>query len=199
MSQRTETPILTEDFDRALMFAMDKHRTQVRKGDSEVPYMGHLLSVTGLVIEAGGSEAQVIAALLHDTAEDAGGEATLAEIHKKFGEHVAGIVRECSDTFETPKPPWRERKETYIAHLEHATPGALLVSLADKLDNARGMLRDYGIVKEKLWERFSTRNAEDQFWYYGALLEVYENRIGNNWMVKELETVLTRLQAARGA
>ena len=196
MSQRTETPRLTEKFDRALNFAMKKHGTQVRKGGGDIPYMGHLLSVTGLVIEAGGSEDQVIAALLHDAAEDAGGETTLTEIRKEFGAVVAGIVDECSDTFEDPKPPWRDRKETYIEHLEQASDGALLVSIADKLDNLRGMLRDYGSDGDRLWDRFSTKSAADQFWYYGALLAVYRSRIGEGWMVKELEAVLERLRAA---
>lgn len=196
MSERTETPRLTKRFTSALEFAMDKHGTQIRKGDGGIPYMGHLLSVTGLVIESGGSEDVAIAALLHDSAEDAGGETTLAEIREKFGEEVEKIVRECSDTFEVPKPPWPERKKTYIAGLEHASQEALLVSLADKLDNLRGMLRDYGTVKDELWDRFRTKSAEDQFWYYGTLLEVYERRIGDNWMVGDLKAVLTRLQAA---
>lgn len=198
MSERTETPRLTTRFTSALEFAMDKHGTQIRKGDGDIPYMGHLLSVTGLVIEAGGTEDEVIAALLHDSAEDAGGETTLDEIREKFGEEVAEIVRECSDTFEEPKPPWRERKETYIAGLEHASRGSLLVSMADKLDNVRGMLRDYGTVGDKLWDRFRTKSAEDQFWYYGALLEVYERRSDKS-MVGELRDVLERLQSAANA
>ena len=195
MSERTETPRLTKRFTSALEFAMDKHGTQIRKGDGGIPYMGHLLSVTGLVIESGGSEDVAIAALLHDSAEDAGGETTLAEIREKFGEEVEKIVRECSDTFETPKPPWLERKKKYIAGLQHASQEALLVSLADKLDNLRGMLRDYGTVKDELWDRFRTKSAEDQFWYYGTLLEVYERRI-DNWMVGELKAVLAALRAA---
>ncbi|MEI7915809.1 MAG: HD domain-containing protein [Mycobacteriaceae bacterium] len=198
MSERTETPRLTERFDRALTFAMEKHGTQLRKGEGDIPYMGHLLSVTGLVIEAGGTENQVIAALLHDAAEDAGGEATLAEIRAKFGDEVAGIVGECSDTFDDPKPPWKQRKEVYIAHIEHASDGAVLVSLADKLDNARGMLRDHGLAGDALWERFRTKSAEDQFWYYGALLEAFKKRT-DSWMVEELENVLTRLRAAAHA
>jgi len=199
MGNRTETPRLTERFDRALTFAMDKHGTQLRKGGGDIPYMGHLLSVTGLVIEAGGTENEVIAALLHDAAEDAGGETTLAEIRAEFGDEVAGIVGECSDTFDDPKPPWKERKEAYIEHLEHATDGALLVSLADKLDNLRGMLRDYGVVRDKLWDRFNTKSAADQFWYYDALFKVFTRKRADAWMVAELESVLERLRAAAHA
>jgi (p)ppGpp synthase/HD superfamily hydrolase len=106
--------------------------------------------VAGLVIDADGTETQAIAALLHDAAEDQGGEATLAERREKFGSAVATIVGECSDTFETPKPPWRERKEKYICHLPEASDGAILVSLADRLPNARALLRDYRDVGDKL-------------------------------------------------
>ena len=119
-----------------------KHHDQVRKG-GEIPYIGHLLTVAGLVINDGGSEAQAIAALLHDAVEDQGGPPTLEEIRSNFGGDVARIVDECSDTVDTPKPPWTERKRAYIAHLAQVSPDTLLVSVADKLDNARSMLRDY--------------------------------------------------------
>ena len=136
MANQAASPRLTPKFVEALGYAAEKHATQTRKA-GEVPYLGHLLSVAGLVIEADGTETQAIAALLHDAAEDQGGERTLAEIGQKFGADVASIVAECSDTFEAPKPPWRGRKERYIQHLREASDDAVLVSLADKLDNAR--------------------------------------------------------------
>ena len=109
MTSQTTSPRLTPKFVEAMQYAAEKHSTQTRKG-SDIPYLGHLLSVAGFVIEADGTETQAIAALLHDAAEDQGGEETLAEIREQFGDEVASIVAECSDTFETPKPPWRERK-----------------------------------------------------------------------------------------
>ena len=103
-----------ERFSGALKYAVELHASQRRKG-SDTPYIGHLLGVCGLVIEDGGSEDEAIAALLHDAAEDQGGEATLEEIEELFGPEVRRIVASCSDTFEMPKPPWRERKEDYVA------------------------------------------------------------------------------------
>ena len=113
MPSVTTEPRLTEQFDEALVYAAGVHRNQTRKG-GDIPYLGHLLSVASLVIEAGGSQTQAIAALLHDAAEDQGGQQTLAEIGRKFGPEVADIVAQCSDTFEEPKPPWQERKERYV-------------------------------------------------------------------------------------
>ena len=166
MNGQPVSPRLTPAFVDAVQYAMQKHGTQTRKG-SDIPYLGHLLSVAGLVIDADGTETQAIAALLHDAAEDQGGEATLAEIREKFGSAVATIVGECSDTFETPKPPWRERKEKYIRHLPEASDEAILVSLADKLHNARALLRDYRDVGDKLWERFNQKDPQQHLWYTG--------------------------------
>lgn len=189
MSQQTTEPKLGEAFSAALNFAAQMHRRQVRKG-GDIPYVGHLLSVAGLVIEAGGDETAAIAALLHDAAEDAGGEATLAEIRERFGNAVADIVTECSDTFETPKPPWRQRKEAYIEHVGSASEGAVLVSLADKLDNARAMLRDVRREGDRLWDRFSVNDPGEHLWYYESLLKQFQRRRPKCWLVDELERVI---------
>jgi (p)ppGpp synthase/HD superfamily hydrolase len=193
MSERTASPKLTGQFSKALVYAEAKHHTQRRKGGADIPYIGHLLSVTGLVIEAGGDETQAIAALLHDAVEDAGGPPTLEEIREKFGADVAAIVSECSDTDQTPKPPWRKRKEDYIAHLGEASDRTILVSLADKVDNARATLRDLRIEGAAVWQRFSVHDPQDHIWYYDELLKVYKSR-SKSWLVDELEGVLDELK-----
>jgi len=137
VSAQTSTPKLTGQFSKALVYAELKHHNQVRKG-GDIPYIGHLLAVAGLVINDGGSETQAIAALLHDAVEDQGGPQTLQEIRANFGEDVARIVDECSDADEEPKPPWLDRKRNYINHLADVGDDTLLVSVADKLDNACG-------------------------------------------------------------
>ena len=161
-------------FRAALALAAELHAGQLRKG-TDIPYAGHLLAVAATVIEDGGSEDQAIAALLHDAAEDQGGEQVLAAIRARFGEAVAGIVAECSDTFASPKPPWRERKQAYVAHLHTASEGAIRVSLADKLHNARAIVRDLSLSGPALWERFSA-GREEQLWYYGELAAAFEAR-----------------------
>src|SRR5258705_13925603 len=110
MSEQTTTPRLTDQFAKAMVYAERKHHNQVRKG-GDIPYVGHLLSVAGLVINDNGSEAQAIAALLHDVVEDQGGPPTLEQIRANFGDEVARSVEERSDTGKTPKPPWREREQ----------------------------------------------------------------------------------------
>ena len=194
MANQVASPRLTPKFIEALGYAARKHAMQTRKA-SEVPYLGHLLSVAGLVIEADGTETQAIAALLHDAAEDQGGERTLAEIDEKFGAGVASIVAECSDTFETPKPPWHARKERYIDHLRVASEDAVLVSLADKLDNARAILRDFRALENEVWQRFSVQDPQLHLWYYRSLLEVFSQRT-HSWMVGELRDVIDTLEQA---
>ncbi|KUI44964.1 phosphohydrolase [Mycobacterium sp. IS-1590] len=187
----TTSPRLGPKFQEALGFAAELHRTQTRKA-SQVPYVGHLLSVAGLVIEADGTETEAIAALLHDAAEDQGGDVTLTQIEERFGPEVAAIVEECSDTLVTPKPPWRERKQAYIEHLNTASDSTIRVSAADKLDNARAILRDLRRFGPKVWQRFNTDDPHEHLWYYRSLLEVYRRR-SDSWLVDELSRVVETL------
>lgn len=159
-------------FDEALVLASSLHRTQVRKA-SGVPYISHLLAVTSLVLDEGGSEDVAIAALLHDAAEDQGGEATLAGIAAAFGPEVARWVRQASDTFELPKPEWEARKQHHLAAIPMADPEARLIMLADKVHNARSIVADYARVGSEVWERFSVPR-ESTLWYYESLLDVFE-------------------------
>lgn len=158
---------LGDRFVDALGYAAEVHAGQLRGGDGQ-PYIAHLLRVAGLVIQEGGSEDEAIAALLHDAVEDQGGLERLEDIRKRYGHAVADIVDECTDSYGKPKPPWRQRKEQYLAELKRASPGGLLVSVADKLDNVRTMLRGHRIYGEEIWER-SGKTPDDVRWYYGAL------------------------------
>src|SRR3954453_20932533 len=138
--------ILTDRFDRALLYATHVHGGQVRKGTT-TPYVAHLLAVAATVLEYGGDEDLAIAALLHDSVEDQGGKARLEDIRNRFGDQVAHVVAACSDSLADTgkgerKPAWQERKEAYIAHLDSADDAILRVSLADKVHNARAILRD---------------------------------------------------------
>jgi (p)ppGpp synthase/HD superfamily hydrolase len=130
-------PPLGPRFDRAFAFARELHADQPRK-QTTIPYVSHLMGVASLVLEDGGDEDEAIAALLHDAVEDQGGQRTLARVRKLFGQRVALIVEACSDTDVAPKPPWQERKASYIAHLRdpETSSSAIRVSLADKLHNA---------------------------------------------------------------
>jgi (p)ppGpp synthase/HD superfamily hydrolase len=166
-------PELSSRFIEALSLTVRLHSAQARKG-TRIPYLSHLLGVCGLVLGAGGSEDQAIAALLHDAVEDQGGLPTLERIRAAFGDVVAQMVADCSDSEQVPKPPWRARKQAYLDHLQGASSATLLVVAADKLDNLRAILRDYRQLGDSLWARFDA--ASDQVWYYGSVLEILEAR-----------------------
>jgi len=186
-------PPLAPRFDRAFALARELHATQARK-ETEIPYISHLMGVASLVLEDGGDEDEATAALLHDAVEDQGGQQTLGRIRQLFGERVAGLVAACSDTDVTPKPPWRERKEAYIAHLRdpQLPAGAIRVSLADKLHNARAILFDLRAGHD-VFARFSASRA-DQHWYYDALAKTFAD-VSNSPMVAELRRVVDELFA----
>lgn len=197
------SPLLDLRFQEALRFAVELHAAQSRKGTS-IPYIGHLLGVCSIVIDAGGSEDEVIASLLHDGPEDQGGLATLERIRRRFGDRVAEIVEHCSDTFEEHKPPWRDRKERYLETLRSCEDESVyLVSAADKLHNLRAILKDYREIGDLLWPRFSAPSGKvDVLWYYEALLQRYESgpfRPRSRWVLRDLRETLAAVIAHRPA
>lgn len=150
--------IYSDKFTEALQFAAQTHQDQYRKS-TQIPYVGHLLGVASIVIDARGTEDEAIAALLHDAPEDRGGHAVLRHIRERFGERVAQIIGGCSDPLdETGKTDvdWETRKRHYLEHLRQCHDTSVhLVSAADKLHNARATLADFRAIGDKVWERFN--------------------------------------------
>jgi (p)ppGpp synthase/HD superfamily hydrolase len=182
---------LTVRFEEALVYATRLHAGQLRKG-SGVPYVAHLLGVASLALEHGADEDEAVAALLHDAVEDQGGAPRLEEIRARFGERVARIVAGCTDADVIPKPPWRERKERYIAHLAEADASVRLVSAADKLHNARAILSDYRTHGETLWQRFKG-GRDGTLWYYRSVVEAFR-AFGSTPLTDELARIVDELE-----
>jgi len=173
----------------AFTYASNLHAKQKRKGKG-VPYISHLMGVAAIVLEQGGTENQAIGALLHDAVEDQ--DVTVEEIRERFNDEVAEIVEGCTDSDTSPKPPWRERKEKYIAHLSGAGPSVWLVAAADKLYNARTILEEYRNVGESLWERFTGRK-DGTLWYYRTLAKTFRE-IYPSPLTDELGRVVSELE-----
>ena len=176
----------------AFAYAMVLHGEQKRKG-SGVPYITHLMAVAALVGEHGGDEDLVIAALLHDAVEDQGGQETLSRIRQRFGERVARVVEACSDTDVVPKPPWQERKERYIEHLDTVDADVRLVSAADKVHNARAIAADLRQIGDALWDRF-TGTKEQTLWYYRTLAATFLRLDPDVAIARELDLVVREIE-----
>lgn len=180
----------------ALELALRLHGSQYRKG-TRIPYASHLMAVAALVMEDGGPEDLVIAALLHDAVEDQGGLPTLAAITESYGDAVAELVLACSDAAPNhgdSKPPWRERKTRYIAALETASEEALVIAAADKLHNAEATLADLRTDGEHVWDRFAT-GREGFLWYHDAVMAVLQRKLPDSRSVARLRRVLDELSA----
>jgi (p)ppGpp synthase/HD superfamily hydrolase len=198
-------PRLTERFNNALVFAAALHCQQTRKGPQEVPYISHLLGVASLVLEANGDEDMAIAALLHDAVEDQGGYETLDRIREKFGERVAHIVEGCTDDFTGHgRISWCDRKTKYIAHVREETDEETrIVSLADKVHNARAILLDYIEYGDAVFTRFRARK-EGTMWYYRTLVDAFryaetkrpivQFKRGHERLLRELDRLIAKLE-----
>jgi (p)ppGpp synthase/HD superfamily hydrolase len=186
---------LTNRLDQAFSYAHEVHSGQFKKGTS-VPYLGHLMGVSSIVLGDGGSEDEAVAALLHDAAEDHGGRARLEEIRSRFGDVVARIVEDCTDSWETPKPPWLERKKASIQHARMLAAPSLRVSVADKVHNTYAILRDLRNIGEAVWERYDV-TADDVVAYYESLVRAYREA-GGGRLVDELERIVRGIQREMG-
>jgi (p)ppGpp synthase/HD superfamily hydrolase len=187
--------MLTHRFEDALIYANRLHIKQTRKG-SGIPYISHLLAVASLVLENGGDEDEAIAALLHDAVEDQGGAEIRQEIEDRFGSRVCKIVGGVSDIDEFPKPPWQERKADYLQHLEHASSSERLISLADKVHNARSLLYDYRLLGDALWSRFKG-GKEGTLWYYRSLVDIFQSN-SSSPLAEELTRIVAELETLVG-
>lgn len=186
---------LTSRFDDALTYSHEVHRSQTRKGNG-APYIGHLLGVASIVLDDGGSEDEAIGALLHDAAEDQGGRERLDEIRARFGDPVAAIVHDCTDSWETPKRPWIDRKREYVEHARTLPAPSLRVSAADKVHNSYAILRDLRNSGETVWERFNAP-ADDVIAYYEDLVRSFR-QAGGGKLVEELERIVKGIQREMG-
>jgi (p)ppGpp synthase/HD superfamily hydrolase len=220
--------MLTERYKRALQFAADVHEGHMKKG-GDVAYLSHLLSVSALVMENDGDEDEAIAGLLHDSVEDRGdgyqtccnakppvGRAALKyDIEQLFGVRVRDLVLHCTDDEYLPegKPAkkgsaeeWKIRKKAYLEKLaKQADTGALRVSCADKLHNARAILVDYETLGEEVWQRFRTQSKSDQLWYYKNLATILSQRaaavgdVGLKRLAGQLGAVVQAIERHRPA
>ena len=178
----------------ALGVAARLHGRQRRKG-TDIPYLSHLLGTCAIALDYGASEDEAIAALLHDAIEDVEPAEEARRAVAAFGEEVLRIVEACTDTDEHPKPPWRARKEAYIAHVASADASVLLVSGADKLHNARSVVADLRSVGPTLWDRF-TGGRDGSLWYYRGLVDAFRaNPAHDRRLVSELELVVSEMEA----
>jgi GTP pyrophosphokinase len=154
------------------------------------------MGVSSIVLDDGGSEEEAIAALLHDAAEDHGGRDRLADIRRRFGDAVARIVEDCTDSWDEPKPPWAERKRAYVEHARKLPGPSLRVSAADKVHNAYAILRDVRNIGEAVWDRFSA-TADDVVAYYEGLVRAYREA-GGGRLVDELDRIVRGIRREMG-
>jgi (p)ppGpp synthase/HD superfamily hydrolase len=186
--------MLTRRFVDAVEYAAHAHAAQTRKG-TDIPYLSHLLAVAALVLEDGGSEDDAVAALLHDVVEDQGGWSRLFDVRDRFGDHVGDLVEACTDyDVKTDRDPWPERKQRYVDHIAEMPEAVRRISLADKLHNARTILRDHRAHGEQVWERFNA-GRDAQLWYYRALADAFA-AVSDSPSVVDLQMTVAALETA---
>ena len=180
---------------RAFTLAVELHSRQARK-QRGIPYISHLMDVSALVMQYGGSEDQAIAALLHDGPEDNGGRATLERITREFGSHVARMVQDCSDSYEGEDDglTWMERKQAqFNLFSADALFDSCLVYAADKISNTRTLTDFLRRSGHHAWKAFAGK-PHRKVWYMREMAAIFRGRGTEPGMVEELDRCLDTLE-----
>ncbi len=183
---------MTEQFEKALVYANLLHRNQKRKSTG-CPYISHLLAVSALVMDFGGDEDEAIAALLHDAVEDQGGHKVEPRIRRMFGDRVTDIVLGCSED-KFSGLTWKQRKQAAIEALANSDASVVLVQSADKLHNIRSLNLEYRQHGETIWKLFKG-GKEGSLWYYRAMTDAI-TQFSSGQLADELELALSELESA---
>ena len=183
----------TPQIKKAIQFAARKHHGHMRQETEPLPYITHLFSVALLVAEDGASDDVVTAALLHDTLEDT--ETTREEIVDSFNEYVAELIESVSEVKEKDgrKLDWRERKTAYLANLETAPNDAVLIAIADKIDNIESKLEAFEKEGVSLLQRWK-QPTEAYLWYHGEALRIAQKRLPEHRLTARLAEVHAKEQ-----
>ena len=177
---------------RALEVSAKAHADHTRKG-SEIPYIVHPFEVAMILQENGMTEEVIAAGLLHDILEDT--SLTETDIKDKFGQSILDLVIGASEKLtDREKRSWKERKEHTVYYLDQEASFTIkCVSCADKLSNARSIVRDLKSIEDEqqFWNRFNA-GRENQKWYYKSLVNSLRELEGLQ-MYRELEKTVESL------
>jgi (p)ppGpp synthase/HD superfamily hydrolase len=184
---------LSADVLAAIEWATELHRTQSRRGSS-IPYISHPLAVAALVLEDGGDEITVVAAVLHDVVEKGEGASVLEEMTARFGPVVADVVSACSDSCGPTDVPWSELKSAHVQQwrTQAVSERALMVAAADKLHNVRALISALQLNGPSAWDGYSAEPAE-VLGYYRAMVELLQEKLPGSRNVAGLRDAVIEL------
>lgn len=125
---------------RIIQIAREAHEGQTRKYTGE-PYINHPIRVAQMVRKRMGTDAQIAAAILHDTLEDT--DLSPGSIRQWGGDEVLDLVVELTDVFTAESHPYLnrpDRKALECRRLATISPNAKMIKLCDLIDNTNDIV-----------------------------------------------------------
>jgi len=185
----------TNRLDSAIRRAAWAHEKQKQhRNGTDIPYVIHPFGVMTIASNFTDNEDTLIACLLHDILEDVRRDIySEHDMKLEFGDSVLSIVKDI--TKDKSLRNWYEQSNAYLSHLEAvACDQAVLVCAADKLHNLLSTLVDYDTYGDNLWQRFTTKSAADQLWWYQSILSIVLKRSNNLRLNEMLSNQVNRLR-----
>ncbi len=156
--------------EKAIVYAAENHMGAVRKGN-DIPYIVHPMEALSIAATMTNDPEVLAATVLHDVVEDTA--ITINQIEEGFGKRVADLVAWSSEDKMPHIPPqesWKARKDATIKSLEDASLDEMIIILADKLSNIRGLYQGLIHKGDEIWRQFNQKDKRMHEWYYRAIL-----------------------------
>ncbi len=174
---------ITPRISEAIKLSSRLHRNQVRKDESQTPYISHLYSVAGIVSSVTDDEDVIIAALMHDSLEDVP-QYSYGDLVRDCGEEVANIVLHVTEPLDANKQedeqlPWLERKEAYLRVLQSGGKESAIISAADKIHNIEEFMIDMEREGDTFVSKFPS-SFRNKLWFHDNVLNVVREKLGED-------------------
>jgi len=165
--------------ERAIIYATEKHKGQIRKGDGK-PYILHPIGVMMIMSKIKKTKNFNLLAtccLAHDIVEDCG--VSLQEIADEFGYNVASIVQELTSDKDQIKKIGKE--EYLLEKMLKMSSYALVIKLCDRLHNLQDM--------ESMDYEFKSKTISQTTYIIDGLVE-RKLTSTHNKLIKEIKKLL---------
>jgi (p)ppGpp synthase/HD superfamily hydrolase len=151
-----------------------------------------------ILARLGARDEVLAAALLHDYLEDVPDPDGRQTIRRAVGPEVLDLVLEVTEDKRddvADSETWEIRKREQVARIDAMSDDAVLIKAADMLHNVQTLLTDLNATDRTttVWERLNA-GPDRQLWYFTAVLDAAERRLGGHPLVRELASAVDTLE-----
>jgi len=190
---KTSLILLDPIIEQSLKLALKWHKDNKRKTgtDTDVVHLLQVANILRLQNRSNPDKYLIASAFCHDLLEDT--KCSEKELEKVAGKKVLKIVKACTnDPKFKNKKDWEQKKVKYIKSVKEGGENAMLVSLADKVSNAKSLIEVHQKIGNKIWKSFN-RGKEKKLWFEKRIYNMFEKNLKNRQLLKTYKQLINEI------